>query len=92
MAALKVQARFEKSGDRRAAREVAYKPCCDEDDAFEALAAAPAVTAAGPLAKLVYFQELSADDETSWMVNDRAPASVLIDSFVASLRNVGVRS
>jgi hypothetical protein len=89
MDALKLQNRLERA---RApdARLVSEKPCVDEDDAFEALVATPATTLAGLLAWLAYLQELDSEFETEWMITDRACPSTLINSFAASLQNVGV--
>jgi hypothetical protein len=69
---------------------VSEKSCHDENDAFEALVATPAITLAGLIAWLD-FQELSSEFETEWMIEERAAAAVLIQSFVASLMNIGVR-
>lgn len=46
----------------------------------------------GLLAKLAYFDELAGEFETEWMVHERAEAAVLIQSFAASLENIGVRA
>ena len=89
MAALALRSRLENER-RPAARLVSEKPCHDEDDAFEALVAAPAISLHGALAKLVYFQQLASADETAWMVDDRMHVSAFIDSFAASLKNAGV--
>jgi hypothetical protein len=91
MASLNLQARLERNHDDRA-DWVSEKPCHDENDAFEALYATPATTLQGLLAKLTYLQVLASEDETEWMINDRVPAAVLIQSFAASLDNIGVQS
>ena len=90
--ALVVQDRLEKTGNIEEAWRVSENPCCVENDAFDALVAAPATTRPGLLAQLAYFQKLAADDETDWMFDDRIQARVLIDSFAASLKNIGVLS
>jgi hypothetical protein len=69
---------------------ITERPCCDEDDSFVALVAAPAMTVQGLSAKLAYFDELAGDFETEWMVPERAEAAVLIQSFTESLKNIGV--
>jgi hypothetical protein len=91
MAALNLQARLERENDGRA-DWVSEKPCHDEDDAFMTLYATPATTLQGLLAKLAYLQDLASEDETEWMINDRVPAAVLIQSFAASLENIRVQS
>jgi hypothetical protein len=57
-----------------------------------ALVAAPATTMQGLSAKLAYFDELAGEFETEWMIRERAEAAVLIQSFAASLKNIGVQS
>ena len=71
---------------------VSAKPCDDENDAFEALVTAAATTLPGLIAWLDYLQELAGKFETEWMMTDRTCAAVLIDSFVTSLKNIGVQS
>src|SRR4051812_11599250 len=71
---------------------VSAKPCDDENDAFEALVTAAATTLPGLIAWLDYLQELAGDFETEWMMTDRTCAAVLVDSFVASLKNIGVQA
>jgi hypothetical protein len=93
MAALELQSRFQRRyGFGGQGRWVSTQPCHDENEAFEAFVAEPAATMQGLLAKLAYFEELAGEFETAWMVYDRAEAGVLIQSFAASLRNIGVRS
>jgi hypothetical protein len=92
MAALQLQNRFERRYGAGQGSWVSTKPCHDEDDAFEAFVAEPAATVQGLSAKLAYFDELAGEFETEWMVCDRAEAGVLIQSFAASLKNIGVLS
>jgi hypothetical protein len=92
MASLNLQNRFERRFGIGEGTWISEKPCHDEDDAFVAFVAAPATTLAGLLAKLAYFDELANEHETEWMIDERAQASVLIDSFAASLKNIGVLS
>jgi hypothetical protein len=92
MTSLNLQNRFERRFGIGEGDWVAEKPCHDEDDAFVAFVAAPATTLAGLLAKLAYFDELASEHETEWMVCERADASVVIQSFTASLKNIGVLS
>ena len=68
------------------------QPCHDENHAFDVLIGAPATTLAGLCAKLAYLRAI-AEGEEAWMLDDREGiARHLIDSFTASLRNVGVLS
>jgi len=90
MDALTLQDRLERAHDPDAGR-VSEKPCHDEDDAFEALVAAAATTQPGLIAWMGYLQELASEFETEWMMYDRTPAAVLVDSFVTSLKNIGCR-
>jgi hypothetical protein len=70
---------------------ITKKPCDDENEAFDILVGAPAATIAGLLSKIEYL--LAIADEEAWMLDERAgTAQLLIESFVASLRNVGVLS
>jgi hypothetical protein len=92
MAALHLQRRFERRYGIGEGSWISTKPCHDEDDAFTAFVAEPATTVQGLLAKLAYFDELAGEFETEWMVHDRAEAAILIQSFAASLKNIGVRS
>jgi hypothetical protein len=92
MAALELQNRFERRYGAGQGRWISTKPCHEENDAFEAFVAEPAVTMQGLCAKLAYFDELAGEFETEWMVYDRAEAGVLIQSFAASLRNIGVQA
>jgi hypothetical protein len=92
MAALQLQNRFERRYGIGGASWVSTKACHDEDDAFEAFVTEPAATVQGLVAKLAYFDELAGEFETEWMVYDRAEAGVLIQSFAASLKNIGVLS
>ena len=91
MASLELQARLEKTHRASEVNWVSTKPCHDEDDAFMALVAEPARTVQGLFAKLAYFDELDGEFETEWMVRERAEATVLIQSFAASLKNIGVQ-
>jgi hypothetical protein len=95
MAALELQDRFERRygyGGGGRGSWVSTQPCHDENEAFEAFVAEPAATMRGLSAKLAYFEELAGEFETEWMVYDRAEAAVLIQSFAASLKNIGVQS
>ena len=92
MASLELQNRFERRYGAGQGSWVSTKPCHDEDDAFVAFVAAPATTVPGLLAKLDYFEELASEDETEWMTRERAEPDVLIQSFAASLKNIGVLS
>jgi hypothetical protein len=92
MASLELQARFERRYGIGGASWVSTKPCHDEDEAFTAFVAEPAATVQGLLAKLAYFDELAGEFETEWIVRDRAEAAVLIQSFAASLKNIGVQA
>ena len=92
MAAIELQNRFERRYGAGHGNWISTQPCHDENDAFTAFVAEPATTVQGPLAKLAYFDELASEFETEWMVYDRAEAAVLIQSFAASLRNIGVQA
>ena len=92
MASLALQERFERKYGAARGGWISQKPCCDEDDIFVALVAAPATTVQGLAAKLAYLDELAGDFETAWMVPERAEPAVLIQSFTASLKNIGVLS
>ncbi|MGX9425940.1 MULTISPECIES: hypothetical protein [Bradyrhizobium] len=66
------------------------KPCQTENDTFDILLGAAATTLPGLLAKLAYLRAI-ADGKTAWMLEDRDGAALkLIDSFAASLKNVGL--
>ncbi len=91
MASLELQARLEKTHRASEVSWVSTKPCHDEDDAFMAFVAEPAATVQGLFAKLAYFDELAGEFETEWMIRERAEAAVLIQSFTASLKNIGVQ-
>jgi hypothetical protein len=71
---------------------ITEKPCCDEDDAFEALLAAAATTLPGLLAKLDYIRDLA--EQQAWMLDEREGAAIsLSESFAESINNIwGVRS
>jgi len=70
--------------------DITEKPCHDENDAFEILLAAPATTIAGLAAKLSYLRAI-AEGKEAWMLDEREGAAlILLDSFTASLRNIGV--
>lgn len=92
MASLKLQNRFECRYGARHGSWISTKPCHDEDSAFTKMVAAPATTLRGLIAKLDYFQELSSEFETEWMVNERADAADLIQSFAASIKHILVQS
>ena len=68
------------------------KPCDDENDAFEALVSAAATTLPGLIAWLDYLQELGSEFETESIMTDRTCAAALVDSFVTSLKNIGVQA
>jgi hypothetical protein len=69
------------------------KPCLDDNLAFEALLDAPSTTLPGLVAKLAYLRTYAADGEQAWMLDEREGGSLaLIDSIIASLKNVGVLS
>jgi hypothetical protein len=71
---------------------ITEQPCHDENDAFDVLIGAPATTLAGLCAKLAYLRAI-AEGEQAWMLDEREGASLhLIDSFTASLKNIGVQS
>jgi len=71
---------------------ITEKPCHDENDAFEVLIGAPATTLGGLQAKLTYLRAI-AEGEEAWMLDEReGTALILIDSFTASLKNIGVQS
>jgi hypothetical protein len=92
MASLKLQDRFERRYGGGHGGWISEKPCHDEDHAFTEMVAAPATTLPGLIAKLDYFQELSSEFETEWMVNDRAEAADVIQSFAASVKHILVQS
>ena len=92
VSSLELQARFERRYGIGEGSWISTQPCHDEDDAFNALVAEPATTMQGLLAKLAYFAELAGEFETEWMVNDRVDAAVVIQSFAASLKHIGVQS
>jgi hypothetical protein len=89
---LELQNRFERRYGIGQGNWISEKPCHDEHDVFMALVAEPAATVHGLLAKLGYFDELAGEFETEWMIHDRAEAAVIIQSFTASLKNIGVQS
>jgi hypothetical protein len=91
MASLALQARLEKTHPAKEVSWVSTKPCHDENEAFEALVVAGATTLPGLFAWLDYFDELASEFETEWMVDERANPGALIQSFAASLKNIGVR-
>jgi hypothetical protein len=71
---------------------ITEQPCHDENDAFELLIGAPATTLAGLSAKLAYLRAI-AEGEEAWMLDEREGTALnLIDSFTASLKNIGVQS
>jgi hypothetical protein len=92
IASLELQTRFERRYGIGKGGWISTKPCHDEDDAFMALVAEPTTTMQGLFAKLAYFDELAGEFETEWMVRERAEAAVLIQSFAASLKNIGVQA
>jgi hypothetical protein len=92
MESLALQSRLERKHGIGSCRWVSEKPCNEEDAAFNALVTAPAITVPGLIAWLDYLQELSSEFETEWMMYDRTPAAVLVDTFVTSLKNIGVQA
>jgi hypothetical protein len=84
-----LEERFERRYGAASQRRISVEPCCAEHDAFEALVAASATTRQGLVVMLDYYQKLLSEFETEWMINDRAEAAVLIQSFAASLKNIG---
>ncbi len=92
MASLKLQSRFERRFGIGAGSWISEKPCHEEHDVFEEMVATPATTLPGLMAMLAYFEELASEFETQWMTDERADASVVIQSFTASLKNIGVLS
>jgi hypothetical protein len=86
MASLNLQNRFERRFGIGEGNWISEKPCHEENDVFEEMVAAPATTLPGLIAKLDYFEELSSEFETEWMVYERADAADLIQSFAASYR------
>jgi hypothetical protein len=69
---------------------ITEKPCGDENDAWDILVGAPAITISGLVAKLDYLREI-ADGPEEWILNDRSNnGSLLVQSFAVSLRNAGV--
>jgi hypothetical protein len=54
------------------------------------MVASPATTPVGLLAKLAYFAELASEFETEWKVQERVDCADLIESFRASLNNIGM--
>ena len=62
------------------------------NDTFEILLGAASTTLPGLLAKLTYLRAVAASNE-SWMLDEQEGASLaLIDSFTASLKNIGAQS
>jgi hypothetical protein len=92
MASLEVQNRFERRYGAGKGNWISEKPCVDENDRFEELVEAAATTLPGLIAKLDYFQELSSEFETEWMIVERTEAAVLIRSIAASLKNIEVQA
>jgi hypothetical protein len=92
VASLNLQNRFERRFGIGEGNWISEKPCHQENDAFEELVATPATTLPGLVATLAYFEELASEFETQWMIDDRADASVVIQSFAGSLKNIGVLS
>jgi len=92
MASLELQNRFERRYGAGQGSWVSTKPCHDENDAFEALIAAPTTTLPSLVAKLDYMEELSSEFETEWMIEDRADAGDLVRSFAASVKHILVQS
>jgi hypothetical protein len=88
MASLELQNRFERRYGAGQGSWVSTKPCHDENEAFEALIAAPAVALPGLLAKLDYMEELSSEFETEWMIEERPDPGVLFRSFAESIANL----
>jgi len=88
MASLELLNRFERRYGAGHGGWISEKPCHDEDSAFPEMVAAPATTLPGLIAKLDYFQELSSEFETEWMVEERADAGDLVRSFAESIANL----
>ena len=89
---LALQSRLERKHGIGECGWVSEKPCHEEDNAFDRLVTASATTLPGLIAWLDYLQELASEFETEWMMYDRTPAAVLVDSFVTSLKNIGVQA
>ncbi len=69
---------------------ITQKPCDDENDAFDSLVEAVAATLPGIFAKVDYLREIA--QREAWMLDERAgTALALIESFVASLKNIMVQ-
>jgi hypothetical protein len=90
LASIELQNRYERRYGGGAGW-ISEEACCEEDEAFEAFVAAAAITMRGLIAKLAYFEELASDFETEWMVHERPDCTDLIQSFAASLSNIGVQ-
>jgi hypothetical protein len=88
---LNLQNRFERRFGIGEGTWISEKPCHEENDAFEKMVTTPATTLPGLIATLAYFEELASEFETEWMLDERACPSVLVQSFAASLKNIGVR-
>jgi hypothetical protein len=92
MAAIELLNRAERRYGPGKGNWITEKPCHDEADAFDAFIAAPASTPQGLHAKLGYLQELArAGSETEWMIDELINPLGLIESFTASLENIGVQ-
>jgi hypothetical protein len=69
---------------------ITEKPCQQENEAFESLVTAVATTLPGVFAKVDYLRDLA--EREAWMFDDREGTAIsLIESFVASLKNIGVQ-
>jgi hypothetical protein len=90
-AALDEQERLELIGDKEAADLAGEGPCHAEFNALDVLISAAATTLPGIVAKLAYLEEIAKRD--AWMFDDREGTAIaLIESFAASLKNIGVQS
>jgi len=68
---------------------ITYRPCQDENEAFEAMVKAAAVTLPGLLAKLSHLQDIANSAEWRWVFEEREGAAVrLMESFAASIANL----
>lgn len=70
--------------------DLTEQPCHEENEAFEAMVSTVAATIPGLAAKLDYLSAI-ADGRDAWMLEERRCGALLIESFAATLRNVGVR-
>ena len=90
LAAIKELGRFEEDGDSDH-DWITEKPCHEAFHTFEAFVVEPAITPQGLVAKLAYLQHLASEFETEWMIEECVVPLDLINSFAASLENIGVQ-